>query len=118
MFILNALYFTRDGAKRNYAKQIGTLVHKARAQLGEVPIVFGECGTPMDMKFVSLTPAVTSRHTPSSGMLTNSNEEAFRTGNWDWHERMMDSLISALESSLVGFKYVTCPSCQRGGDDG
>lgn len=50
MFILNALYFTRDGAKRNYAKQIATLVTKAREQLGEVPIVFGECGIPMDMK--------------------------------------------------------------------
>lgn len=54
MFILNALYFTRDGAKRNYAKQIGTLVEKAREQLGEVPIVFGECGIPMDMKWVCL----------------------------------------------------------------
>ena len=55
MFILNALYFTRDGAKRNYAKQIGTLVEKASEQLGEVPIVFGECGIPMDMKWVFLS---------------------------------------------------------------
>lgn len=36
--------------------------------------------------------------------LTNSKEEAFKTGNWEWHERMMDALISALESSKVGFK--------------
>jgi hypothetical protein len=36
--------------------------------------------------------------------LTFSEEEAFRSGNFKWQERMMDSLISALESSLVGYK--------------
>jgi hypothetical protein len=33
-----------------------------------------------------------------------SGEEAFRTGDWKAQERMMDSLISALEASIVGFK--------------
>jgi hypothetical protein len=36
--------------------------------------------------------------------MTRSNEEAFRTGDFKWQERMISSLISAMESSLVGFK--------------
>lgn len=50
MFFLKALYFGRKGAKKNYALQIRTLVQKARHKIGEVPIVFGECGIPMDLK--------------------------------------------------------------------
>jgi hypothetical protein len=50
MFILNALYFGREGVMKNYALQIKTLVDKAREKLGEVPVVFGECGIPMDLK--------------------------------------------------------------------
>jgi hypothetical protein len=50
MFFFNALYFGREGAKKNYAKQIRNSVGEARKQIGEVPIVFGECGVPMDMK--------------------------------------------------------------------
>jgi hypothetical protein len=50
MFILNALYFGTDGAKKNYTRQIKTLVDKSRERLGEVPVVFGECGVPMDLK--------------------------------------------------------------------
>lgn len=34
----------------------------------------------------------------------DSREEAFKTGDWKWQETMMDSLISALEASMVGFK--------------
>jgi hypothetical protein len=50
MFFFHALYFGREGAKKNYAKQIRNSVQEARKQIGEVPIVFGECGVPMDMK--------------------------------------------------------------------
>lgn len=50
MFILKALYFGRDGVRKNYALQIQTLVDKAREKLGEVPVVIGECGVPMDLK--------------------------------------------------------------------
>jgi hypothetical protein len=49
MFILKAVYFGR-GVKDNYLVQIRTIVRNARKQLGEVPIVFGECGVPMDLK--------------------------------------------------------------------
>lgn len=97
MFFVRALYFGREAAKKNYALQIATLVKEARQKLGDVPIVFGECGVPMDLK------CVPSRRR----VLTGSDEEAFRTGNWEWQERMMDSLLSALEASLVGFKWVS-----------
>ncbi|KAL1410100.1 hypothetical protein Q8F55_004103 [Vanrija albida] len=77
---LRALYFGK-GVKKNYALQIGNIVAEARKQLGEVPVVFGECGIPMDMNY----------------------EEAFKTGNFKWQERMLDALISALESSRAHF---------------
>lgn len=48
--IWNALYFGRTGAKKNYTKQIKTIVNKAYEKLGEVPVVIGETGIPMDMK--------------------------------------------------------------------
>lgn len=50
MFFAKALYFGRKAAKKNYALQIRNLVREARKQLGDVPIVFGECGIPMDIK--------------------------------------------------------------------
>jgi hypothetical protein len=53
MFILNALYFGREGAKKNYALQIKNIVEASRAQLGEIPVIVGECGVPMDIKYVA-----------------------------------------------------------------
>jgi hypothetical protein len=50
MFILNALYLGREGAKKNYALQIKNIVEASRRQLGEVPVIIGECGVPMDIK--------------------------------------------------------------------
>jgi hypothetical protein len=49
MFLLKALYFGEQ-IKDNYALQIRTLVNEARAKIGEVPITFGECGVPIDLK--------------------------------------------------------------------
>ncbi|WWC65076.1 uncharacterized protein I303_107690 [Kwoniella dejecticola CBS 10117] len=97
MFIGKALYFGANGAKANYAKQIKTLVLEARLQLGAVPVVFGECGVPMDL----------------------NNEHALKTGDWKWQERMMDSLISAMESANVGFNLWTYNPANRDdiGDD-
>jgi hypothetical protein len=48
-FILSCLYFGKS-VRQNYATQIGKLVEEAGKQLGEVPVVFGECGVPMDLK--------------------------------------------------------------------
>lgn len=50
MFILKALYFGREGAKKNYAIQLKRIVEESRKQLGEVPVIIGECGVPMDIK--------------------------------------------------------------------
>jgi hypothetical protein len=50
MFILKALYLGREGAKKNYALQIKNIVETSRKELGEVPIVIGETGVPMDIK--------------------------------------------------------------------
>lgn len=50
MFVLRALYFGTAAAKANYALQIKTLVLAARLKLGPVPVIFGECGVPMDIK--------------------------------------------------------------------
>lgn len=50
MFILKALYFGREGAKKNYALQLSKIVEASRQQLGEVPVIIGECGVPMDIK--------------------------------------------------------------------
>lgn len=85
MFILRALYWGRRGVKSNYAKQIRTLVDEARKRIGEVPIVIGECGIPMDL----------------------NNEEAFTSGDYTLHARMLDALLSALESAAVGFNLWT-----------
>lgn len=52
MFIHNALYWGK-GVKDNYALQIRNIVQAARSKLGDVPIVFGECGVPMDLKSVA-----------------------------------------------------------------
>jgi penicillin-binding protein-related factor A (putative recombinase) len=50
MFIGKAIYFGRKAARDNYAMQIGNIVSAARIKLGEVPIVIGETGVPMDIK--------------------------------------------------------------------
>ncbi|WVR08558.1 hypothetical protein IAU60_005613 [Kwoniella sp. DSM 27419] len=85
LFLLKALYFGKESAKNNYAKQIKKIVLEARLKLGHVPVVFGECGVPMDI----------------------NNEHALRTGDWKWQERMMDALISGIESANVGFNLWT-----------
>ncbi|CAD6570060.1 MAG: hypothetical protein TREMPRED_005575 [Tremellales sp. Tagirdzhanova-0007] len=96
MIIYNALYWGR-GVKKNYSLQVRNIVQGARQKLGEVPILIGECGVPMDL----------------------NNEEAFQTGNFTWHERMMDSVICAFETNMVGFNLWTYNPLSRDdiGDD-
>lgn len=52
MFVLRALYWGDKGVRENYRLQIRNIVRAARERLGDVPIVFGECGVPMDLKWV------------------------------------------------------------------
>lgn len=54
MFLPRAMYWGTNGARANYRLQISNLVQAAHASLEEsFPVVIGECGIPMDMKFVS-----------------------------------------------------------------
>ena len=50
MYVWEALYFGRDAAKKNYALQIKNIVQSSREKLGEVPVIIGETGVPMDIK--------------------------------------------------------------------
>jgi hypothetical protein len=50
MYIWDALYFGREAAKKNYALQIKNIVQSSREKLGEVPVIIGETGVPMDIK--------------------------------------------------------------------
>lgn len=97
MFIGRAVYFGKRGVKENYALQIRNIVDAAHKRIGEVPIVFGECGIPIDL----------------------NDERAFHDGDFRMQGRMMDALISALESSLVGFNLWTYSPANRDdiGDD-
>ncbi|KAI6015142.1 glycoside hydrolase family 5 protein [Pisolithus orientalis] len=81
MFPLQAFYWGQLGVRENYSRQIRNIVDSARKVLGEVPVLIGECGIPMDM----------------------NAKEAFETENWKWQYRMMDALMVALEGSLANF---------------
>lgn len=52
MFPLKAFYWGHKGARDNFGLQIRTLVEEAHKTLENTPVLFGECGIPMDMKSV------------------------------------------------------------------
>ena len=52
MFFLKAFYWGQKGTRDNYALQLQNLVEHGYNSLGETPVIIGECGIPMDMKFV------------------------------------------------------------------
>lgn len=52
MFPLQAFYWGQKGARDNYSLQIRNIIDTGRKVLGEMPILIGECGVPMDMKYV------------------------------------------------------------------
>ena len=54
MFPLKTFYWGHKGAQENYALQIRNIVEKAYDALGERPVLLGECGVPMDMKYAQL----------------------------------------------------------------
>lgn len=54
MFPLKALYWGQKGARDNYSLQIKNIIDTGHKVLGETPILIGECGIPMDMKYVLL----------------------------------------------------------------
>ena len=97
MTIFKALYVGKK-VKKNYQLQIRNIVHEARQRLGDVPVIIGETGVPMDLKSVQTSLRCCSE------FMSSSHEAALRTGDWKWPERMMDAIISALEANLIGFK--------------
>ena len=52
MFPLKAFYWGQKGARDNYSLQIQKVIDAGHKVLGEMPILIGECGIPMDMKYV------------------------------------------------------------------
>lgn len=102
MFVLKALYWGLTGVRRNYELQIRNIVEAGYRSLGERPVIIGECGIPVDMKYVE-------DYLPAKSLFTRvmrifSAAEAFRTGDFKWQERMMDAMMSALERNLISFK--------------
>lgn len=81
MFPLKAFYWGQKGARENFALQIRNIVENGYHSLGEVPVIIGECGIPMDM----------------------NKGEAFETDDFVWQARMMDAMLTGLEQALVGF---------------
>ncbi|SCZ96082.1 BZ3500_MvSof-1268-A1-R1_Chr8-1g09992 [Microbotryum saponariae] len=81
MFLLRALYFGRNGIRKNYTAQIREVIQSGYRTLGELPIILGETGVPFDL----------------------NGKQAFATGDFSWQERQMDAICSALERNLISF---------------
>ncbi|KAF8843464.1 glycoside hydrolase family 5 protein [Paxillus ammoniavirescens] len=81
MFPLKTFYWGQKGARDNYSLQIQNIINAGCEVLGEVPVLIGECGIPMDM----------------------NEKNAFKTENWTWQCRMMDAMMTGLERSLASF---------------
>ncbi|EJD01855.1 glycoside hydrolase family 5 protein [Fomitiporia mediterranea MF3/22] len=81
MFPLKAFYWGQAGARENFSLQIRNIAEASYKALGEVPVIIGECGVPMDM----------------------NHGEAFRTNDFVWQAKTMDAMITALERSLIGY---------------
>ena len=56
MFPLKAFYRGHKGPRDNFALQIRNIVEAGYRVLGETPVIIGECGIPMDMKYVHFPP--------------------------------------------------------------
>lgn len=52
MLPLKAFYWGQKGARDNYSLQIANLVDASYRSLGDQPVIIGECGIPMDLKYV------------------------------------------------------------------
>ncbi|KAI8849561.1 glycoside hydrolase superfamily [Chytridium lagenaria] len=79
--VLAATYFGISGAMKNYGGQISSIVKIGIDNVGTRPVVFGECGMPMDI----------------------NKKRAFGTGDYKLHTHFMDTCLSAMETNLVYF---------------
>jgi len=78
---IKVFYWGQKGARDNYATQIRSLVEAGYRSIGERPVLVGECGVPMDM----------------------NGGAAFKSDDWKWQRRLMDSMITGLERANIGF---------------
>jgi hypothetical protein len=62
MFFLKTFYWGQRGARDNYSLQISNIAESAYRSLGDKPVIIGECGIPMDMKYAAMI-AVTLLYT-------------------------------------------------------
>ena len=61
-FLLRTFYWGQAGVRENYKLQIRKIVTEAYKSLGDTPVVIGECGVPMDMKYVCTNPFTSPSH--------------------------------------------------------
>ena len=54
MGVHRALYWGQGAARENYQLQLRNIVEEGYKSLGERPVLLGECGIPMDMKYARL----------------------------------------------------------------
>ena len=100
MFPLKAFYWGQQGARENFSLQIRNIVELAYRALGEIPVIIGECGIPMDMKYLASLLV-----NGSMLMLVLSLGEAFKSEDFTWQMCMMDAMMTALERSPAGFTF-------------
>lgn len=89
--MFSATYFGLKGAKKNYHGQLANVLRLGLQNVGTKPCLVGECGIPMDI----------------------NQRAAFMSGDYGYHAKFLDAVLSAMESNLLSFTYVTLwlPSC-------
>ncbi|KAI8049419.1 glycoside hydrolase superfamily [Gilbertella persicaria] len=79
--VFNATYFGRNGAKKNYTRQIKNIKQDGLRDMGDKPCILGEVGIPMDL----------------------NDKIAFKDDNYSDHIHFLDAIIYALETNLIHF---------------
>ncbi|KAG0360934.1 hypothetical protein BG005_009533 [Podila minutissima] len=79
--VFSATYFGLKGAKKNYRGQLSNVLNIGLKNVGTKPCLIGECGIPMDI----------------------NQRQAFLSGDYQYHSKFLDAVISAMESNLLSF---------------
>ncbi|KAG0280861.1 hypothetical protein BGZ95_008288 [Linnemannia exigua] len=79
--VFSATYFGLKGAKKNYHGQLANVLRLGLQNVGSKPCLVGECGIPMDI----------------------NQREAFLSGDYGYHTKFLDAVLSAMESNLLNF---------------
>ncbi|GJJ73555.1 endoglycosylceramidase [Entomortierella parvispora] len=79
--VISATYFGIKGAKKNYRGQLANVLNYGLQNVGNKPCLIGECGIPMDI----------------------NQRQAFLSGDYGYHAKFLDAVLSAMESNLLSF---------------